>query len=103
MARCLVSASSSEDKATLVRWIFMALAQNPAISSLTKATDADINKANAAVGALFMRLLTVDCVDKTKLAIKYEGGARRFKPLLVYWARSQSCLRIRRSARSWLA
>ncbi len=75
MSRCLVEASSKEDKATLMRWMFVALSQNSSISSLSKATGADIDKSNAAVGALFMRLLTVDCVDKTKKAIKYEGGA----------------------------
>jgi len=75
MSRCLVEATSKEDKATLVRWIFVALSQNPSISSLSTATAADIDKYNAAVGALFMRLLTDACVDKTKKAIKYEGPA----------------------------
>jgi hypothetical protein len=75
MSRCLVEASSKEDKATLMRWMFVALSQNPSISSLSSATAADVEKSNAAVGALFMRLLTVDCAEKTKKAIKYEGGA----------------------------
>jgi len=70
-----VEATSKEDKATLVRWIFVALSQNPSISSLSTATAADIDKYDAAVGALFMRLLTDACVDKTKKAIKYEGPA----------------------------
>jgi hypothetical protein len=70
-----VEASSKEDKATLVRWIFVALSQNAAISSLSTATEADIEKSNAAVGALFMRLLTDACVDKAKKAIRYEGAA----------------------------
>ena len=75
LSRCLVEASSKEDKATLVRWIFIALSQNAAISSLSTATEADIEKSNAAVGALFMRLLTDACVDKAKKAIRYEGAA----------------------------
>jgi hypothetical protein len=75
MSRCLVEATSREDKATLVRWIFIALSQNPAISSLSKVTGADIDKANEAVGALFMKLLTDSCADKTKKAISYEGEA----------------------------
>jgi hypothetical protein len=73
MTRCLVEASSKEDKATLVRWIFVALSQNPSISSLSTATEADIDKSNAATGALFMRLLTDACVDRVKKVIKYEG------------------------------
>ncbi len=75
MSRCLVESSTKEDKAALVRWIFVALSQNPAISSLSKATEADIDKANANVAAMMMRLLTEQCVDKTRKAIKYEGMA----------------------------
>jgi hypothetical protein len=75
MSRCLVEQTSKEDKAILVRWVFVALSQNPAVSSLSKATPADIETSNAAVGALFMRLLTEACLDKTKTAIKYEGPA----------------------------
>ena len=75
MSRCLVESSSKEDKATLVRWIFVALSQNSSISSLSAATPADIEKSNTAVGELFMRLLTEACAEKTKQAIKYEGGA----------------------------
>lgn len=75
MSRCLVESSTPEDKAALVRWIFVALSQNPAISSLSKATAEDIERSNAAVGALFMRLLTVACAEKTKKAIQYEGPA----------------------------
>ncbi|HTP38337.1 MAG TPA: hypothetical protein VMI92_02065 [Steroidobacteraceae bacterium] len=75
MARCLVDSSSTQDKTTLVRWIYVALSQNPSISSLSKVTSADIEKSNAEVGALFMRLLTESCADKTKKAIQYEGNA----------------------------
>jgi len=75
MSRCLVEGSTKEDKATLVRWIFVALSQNPAISSLSSVTAADIESANAAAGALFERLLTETCLEKTKLAVKYEGGS----------------------------
>jgi hypothetical protein len=74
LSRCLVESSTKEDRTALVQWIFAAISQNPSISALGKATDADIEKANAAVGSLFMRLLTETCVDKAKKAIKYEGA-----------------------------
>jgi len=74
LSRCLVESSTREDRTTLVQWVFAAISQNPALSAMSKTTDADIEKANAAVGALFMRLLTDVCADKAKKAIKYEGA-----------------------------
>jgi hypothetical protein len=75
LSRCLVENTSAADKITLVQWIVVAISQHPAVSSLNKATDADIDKTNAAVGALLMRLLTDTCVEKSKKAIQYEGAA----------------------------
>jgi hypothetical protein len=73
MSRCLVESTTKDDKAVLIRWIFVAVSQNAAASTLSTATAADIDKANAAVGALYTRLLTVDCAGKVKKAIKEEG------------------------------
>jgi hypothetical protein len=47
---------------------------NPAIATLSKATRQDIDAANKVVGALFTRLITVDCREKTRLAVSYEGA-----------------------------
>ena len=74
LSRCLVDSSTKEDRTALVQWIFAAISQNPSIAAYSKATDADIEKANAAVGSLFMRLLTETCVDKARKAVKYEGA-----------------------------
>jgi hypothetical protein len=51
------------------------VSQNAAASPLSTSTAADIDKANAAVGALYTRLLTVDCAGKVKKALKEEGEA----------------------------
>lgn len=75
LTRCLVEGTSKADKTTLVQWVVVAIAQHPAVNTLSKGTATDIDKANAAVGALFMRLLTDTCLDKSKKAIKYEGAA----------------------------
>jgi hypothetical protein len=73
LSRCLVEKTSKEDRVTLVQWIFAAMSQNAAVATISKATPADVDKSNAAAGALIMRLLTDACVDKSKKAIKYEG------------------------------
>ena len=75
LSKCLVESTTKDDRVSLIRWMFAAISKHPAVSSLTKVTDADIDKANAATGALFMKLLTQTCRDATKKALKYEGGA----------------------------
>ena len=75
MSRCLVESTSAEEKIKLVRWITVGMLQHPAVSELGKATPEDIEKSNASVGALFMRLLTEVCKEKSAKAIKYEGPA----------------------------
>ena len=73
MTKCLVESTSSEDRIALVRWMFAAMSQHPAVASFTNVKPEDIEKASATTGALFMRLLTETCVDSTKKAVKYEG------------------------------
>jgi hypothetical protein len=75
LSRCLVEKSSTEDKTSLLQWIFVAMAQHPSVSAFTKITPDDVEKHNKAAGALFMRLLTETCNDNSKKAIKYEGAA----------------------------
>jgi hypothetical protein len=75
LSRCLVEKTSTEDKTALVQWIFVAMAQHPSVSSLTRITSEDVDRHNKAAGALFMRLLTESCVDASRKAVKYEGGA----------------------------
>lgn len=74
LTRCLVDGTTKADKTTLVQWVVIAIVQHPAVTALNKGTAADIEKANAAVGELFTRLLTETCVDKARQAVKYEGA-----------------------------
>lgn len=73
LSRCLVDKTTSEDKATLVKWIFVAMSQHPSVATLTKVTDSDVTTFNQQAGALFTRLLAESCVDVAKKAIKEEG------------------------------
>jgi hypothetical protein len=75
LTRCLVDSTTKTDRADLVRWIFVAMAQHPLVSSMSNVKVDDKEKANKDVGALFMRLLTETCKDKTKAAIQAEGAA----------------------------
>ena len=75
LARCLIGSTSMADRESLVRWIFAALAQHPAVSTLTTIEPADADGSNKEIAGLVMRLLTDSCAQQTKDAIRYEGAS----------------------------
>lgn len=74
LAKCLVDSTTAQDRTTLVRWMFGAATAHPDVASIAKVAPAQMEKANAAVADLLVKLLTESCVDKSKKAIKYEGA-----------------------------
>jgi hypothetical protein len=75
LSRCMVEKTSKEDRAALVRWMFVAAAAHPAVAPIAKVSTEQQDGANKAIGELFTRLLTGSCKEKAKSAIAYEGGA----------------------------
>ena len=73
LARCMVEATTKEDREVMVRWLFGAMSANPAVSSMATVSSETMDKANAAMAKLTMRLLTESCRDKAKVALKHEG------------------------------
>jgi hypothetical protein len=73
LAKCLVKSSSEADQLALMKWIFVALAQHPAVHPLSNISDSESTDDNAKAAALFERLLTKDCRTETVAALKYEG------------------------------
>jgi len=73
LAKCLVKSSSEDDQIALMKWIFVALAQHPAVRPLSNISDSERVSDNAKAAALFERLLTKDCRAETVTALKYEG------------------------------
>ena len=73
LSRCLVSSTTQADRVALARWIFIAFAAHPNVAPISAVKPADIDAANAEIGALFMKLLTDSCRDKAKIAFRYEG------------------------------
>ncbi len=74
LSKCLVKSASAEDHLTLVRWMFGAMSQHPALQSMTNLTQAQRDDFNRAVTALFERLTYVDCRPEAISGLKYEGG-----------------------------
>jgi hypothetical protein len=74
LTKCLVAATSKDDRLALVKWIYAAMSKHPAVSSMTKVSDAEIAAATKVTGQLFTSLLAEKCIAPTKSALKYEGA-----------------------------
>jgi len=73
LGKCLVAATSSQDKAALVQWIYFSLSLNPQISPFATITAAQREATDKELAKLFERLVTESCASQTKQAIQYEG------------------------------
>ncbi len=73
LAICLVKSTTQDDKLTLIRWIFAAMASHPGVSDLSEVSAADGDRLNEQVADLFVSLLTERCGAETREAVKYEG------------------------------
>jgi hypothetical protein len=73
LSKCLVSATTADDRMALVRWMFSAASRHPAVKEISTVTDAQLDTANKQLAELFTRLLTESCREQAVNAIKYEG------------------------------
>ena len=73
LGKCLVDATTKEDRTALVRWMFAAAAAHPAVAAIANVSPKVMEDANATTGALITRLLTESCKDQAKKALNYEG------------------------------
>ncbi|WP_346837970.1 hypothetical protein [Microbulbifer sp. SAOS-129_SWC] len=71
---CLTDSLTGKERKTLAKWIFFAIAAHPEIKSYAKMTDKDQDQANRFVGNLVTRLITEDCPNQAKRALKEDGG-----------------------------
>ena len=74
LSKCMVDATTVDDRRSLVRWIFGAAAQNPDVSDIATLQEAQRTEMSRSVAALFERLLTQDCRMQFQSAMKSEGG-----------------------------
>lgn len=74
LSRCLVEASTSADKLTLVRWMFTAMALHPGVKSIASVPDEKNDLASKEVAGLFKTILTKTCKAQAMKAVKYEGA-----------------------------
>lgn len=70
---CLADATSGKDRKVLAKWIFGAMAAHPEMAALSKVTPADQEQLSRDFGALFTRLMTVDCADEIRSLARDQG------------------------------
>lgn len=75
LGKCLVSATTAEEKNRLIRWIFSMMARHPDVQGACAITTEQQAAISKEVGQLFQRLITESCVTQARTAIRYEGNA----------------------------
>ena len=75
MAECLVRSTTPAERNELMRWMFVAIDQHPAVRSLAQIPRAQRTAIARKTGALFQRLITVSCRTQVRRAVQYEGPA----------------------------
>ena len=73
LSRCLVTKASETDNAALIAWMFSAISSDPKLQKFTTLDRQKRDGLAAAAGAVFQRLLTVDCRKEAVAALKAEG------------------------------
>ncbi len=73
LGKCLVSSTTKDDRSNLIRWLFVAAAQHPAVKPIAAISPAQQDASDKAVGTLIMKLLTDSCKTDAQKAIQYEG------------------------------
>jgi hypothetical protein len=67
LSKCLVAATTPDDRIALARWIFIAFSAHPRVAPVSAVKPADVDSANAEIGDLFMKLLTNTCREGEKV------------------------------------
>lgn len=75
LAKCLVSSTTSQEKTTLVRWMFAMMSLHPDVEGSSSVTPQQRTAVSKETAQLFQKLVTETCVSQTVEAIKYEGAS----------------------------
>ena len=73
LGKCLVNSTTKEDRANLIRWLFVAASHHPAVKPIATVTPAQQEESDKQMGTLFMKLLTESCKAEAQKALQTEG------------------------------
>lgn len=75
LGRCLTSATSSSDQATLIRWIFTSVSVHPEINDVGEIDPSTRDQIHQEAASLYERLILDDCREETREAVRNEGAS----------------------------
>ena len=75
LSKCIVTRTTVDDKAGLIRWMFAAMSANPKIEMMSKVSPEQRTALSLGAGKIIERLLTVDCRTEAVAALKADGPA----------------------------
>jgi hypothetical protein len=75
LGKCMVGATTTAEKTTLVRWIFAMMALHPDVQTSSAVTSEQRTALAKQTGQLVQRLLTESCAKEARDAIRYEGSS----------------------------
>jgi hypothetical protein len=73
LSRCVVDATTAQDRAVLTKWSFVVVSANPELRSMSAVTDPMRDEANHRMRDLLTRLVTVNCRAQAVTAVRTEG------------------------------
>ncbi len=74
LGKCLVNSTTKEDRANLIRWLFVAASHHPAVKPIATVTPAQQEESDKQMGTLVMKLLTESCKTESQKALQTEGA-----------------------------
>ena len=72
---CMVDSLTGKERKQLAQWIFFAMAAHPDIKEFSKVSVEAQSKTNEYIGKLVSRLVTENCSEQLKAAVKEDGQA----------------------------
>lgn len=73
LAKCLVRSTNSDDKTSLVQWMFSVMGLHPQVKQFTMVSPEKRNELNKRMADLMVSLLVDRCGKESREAIKNEG------------------------------
>jgi len=74
LSDCLLTATTEEDKLSLVKWMFTAMALHPAVEEIADVSLSAREQANREMAELIIKLLSRACYSETRLSLRNEGS-----------------------------
>lgn len=73
LSKCLVESTTQADRTALIRWIFGAVTQHPAVSDMTKLDPKEWQNISKNAAGVFQKLIADKCASQSREALLTDG------------------------------